>query len=199
MGMSLFEFLSVMVSIVLGFSLASMLTGVSRLVRYPDGVRFYLPFGIWLLNLLLHFLLWWSFWDIRDVEWNYARFLLTILQPLSIFLVTTILIPVETGSGKACLRDRFQQGRRWFFAVFLFAEMLFIIDGPLVFNSEPAWMIYRLPQLMIIVAFVVGLVVRHDWAQHVAAWTVLAIMLWSSIRSSSQRRYSATNTSRRNC
>lgn len=179
--MSLFEFISVMVSIVLGLSLATMLTGVSRLVRCPGGVRFYLPFGVWLLNLLLlHFLLWWSFWDIRNVDWNYAKFLLAILQPLAVFLITTILIPVETGSGSVCLRDRFQEGRRWFFAVFLVAETLFILDGPLVFGTEPIWIVYRIPQLLIIIAFVAGLLVQRDWVQHGSAWTVFVIMLWSS-------------------
>ena len=158
-----------------------MLTGVSRLIRNPDGVRFYLPFGIWLINLLLlHFLLWWSFWDIRDIEWNYAKFLLTILQPLAIFLITTILIPTEAGGGTTCLRDRFFEGRRWFFSVFLVAETLFIVDGPFLFGSEPIWIVYRIPQLLIIVSFMFGLLVRRDWAQHLSAWTVLAIMLWSS-------------------
>ena len=179
--MSLFEFIMVMVSIVLGFSLASMLTGLARLVRYPAGLRFYLPFGIWLVNLLLlHFLLWWSFWDIRSVDWNYARFLVAILQPLSIFLITTILIPLQGGTEPVSLRDRFHEGRRWFFAVFLFAEMLFILDGPLAFGNERLWMIYRVPQLIIVAVFAIGLLVRRDWVQHGAAWIVFAIMLWSS-------------------
>ena len=106
--MSLFEFIMVMVSIVLGFSLASMLTGLARLVRHPGGVKLYLPFCIWLVNLLLlHFLLWWSFWDVRGVDWNYARFLMAILQPLAIFLITTILIPADNGSGLLSLHNRF--------------------------------------------------------------------------------------------
>ena len=179
--MSLFEFIMVMVSIVLGFSLASMLTGLARLVRHPGGVKLYLPFCIWLVNLLLlHFLLWWSFWDVRGVDWNYARFLMAILQPLAIFLITTILIPADNGSGLLSLRNRFYEGRRWFFAVFLFAEALFILDGPLAFGSEPLWIVYRIPQLIIIAIFAMAFLVRRDWAQQAAAWVVFAIMLWSS-------------------
>ena len=59
-------------------------------------------------------------------------------------------------------------------------EVLFIIDGPLVFQSEPIWFVYRIPQLVVIGAFVLGMLGRHDWAQYISAWTVNLLMLWSS-------------------
>ena len=179
--MTIFEFISVMVSIVLGLSLAHMLAGVSQFARNSKRIDAYLPHSLWLVNLLLlHFLTWWSFWDYRETEWNYARFLIIMLEPLLLFLTTSIAIPRKYDADRIDLRDYFHDVRKWFFISFLVLEAMYILDGPLVFNSEPVWFVYRIPQLIVVAAFVLGLVSRHDRAQLVSALMLNALMLWSS-------------------
>lgn len=179
--MSIFEFISVMVSIVLGLSLAQMLAGVSQFARNSRRIDAYLPHTLWLLNLLLlHFLTWWSFWDYREVEWNYARFLVIMLEPLTIFLTTSIAIPRRFDADVIDLQDYFHVVRKWFFTSFLVMEFLFILDGPLVFGNEPIWFVYRIPQLVVVAAFALGLTNRRNWAQYASVLTVNALMLWSS-------------------
>ena len=179
--MSIFEFISVAVSIVLGLSLAQMLVRVSQFAGNPTGIRFYLPHTFWMINLtLLHFLMWWSFWDYRNVEWNYGRFITIALEPLVLFLVTSIVVPSLSASESVDLREHFHRVRHWFFGSFLILEGLFMLDGPLVFFSEPLWTDYRLAQLTVIAAFALGIAVRRDWAQHLSVWIVMANMLWAS-------------------
>ena len=179
--MTLFEYISVMVSIVLGLSLAQLLNGVSQVARNSGRISAYLPHTLWLINLtLLHFLMWWSFWDFRSVEWNYARFIVIVTEPLLIFLTTAILMPRNFAGKNVDLREYFLSIRHWFFLTFLLLLCLFILDGPVVFHSEPVWMTYRLSQMMVAASIVLSLFVQRHWAQLLCASIVLANLIWSS-------------------
>ena len=180
--MTIFEFVTVAVSIVLGVSLAQMLTGIAEFAHKSKRVRFYGPHTVWLINLvLLHFLMWWSFWGYRDADWNYARFLTLATEPLLILLVSSLLVMADKDQDVIDLKRHFGEIRIWFFSSFLVLEAMFILDGPAVFLNEPLWVGYRVPQLLTLAAFLVGLLSRRDAWQLVAAWSVLGIMLWSSV------------------
>ena len=156
--------------------------GITPLARKSTQVRFYLPHTIWLVNLvLLHFLVWWSFWGYRDIDWNYARFLALAMEPLLILVISSMLVMADKDQDVIDLKEHFGEIRVWFFSLFVVLELLFILDGPLAFWNEPLWMTYRVPQLCAVAAMFIGLFGRRDWMQLTAALGVLAIMLWSSI------------------
>jgi hypothetical protein len=179
--MTIFEFISVMVSIVLGLSFAQLLLTTSQFARNSTRVKFYLPHTMWLVNLVLwHFLLWWSFWDYRNVDWNYARFLVITLEPLVLFLTTSIATPRRFEAAIVDNKEYFFEIRKWFFLSFLVLQTLSIVDGPLVFGSEPWWIAYRIPQVLVAAVFLLGLFVPKGWAQHVSAWIVFLILLSAS-------------------
>ena len=179
--MTMFEFISVMVSIILGLSITQLLTGVSRLARNSGQVDAYLPHTLWLVNFaLLHFLMWWSLWDFRDASWNYARFMVIVSEPLLMFLTTSFLIPGRFDNGKIHLREYFHGARKWFFLSFFLLQVCFILDGPVVFQSEPIWSTYRLSQLVVASVTVLGYFSRREWAQQLSAWTVFVLLIWSS-------------------
>ena len=89
-------------------------------------------------------------------------------------------MPRKYDADSIDLRDYFHEIRKWFFISFLVLEALFILDGPLVFHSEPIWFVYRIPQLIVVAAFILGLVSRHHRAQLASALMLNALMLWSS-------------------
>ena len=182
--MSIFEFISVMVSIVLGLSFAQLLLTVSRFARNSSRVKAYLPHTIWLANLVLwHFLMWWSFWDYRNVEWNYGRFLVITLEPLLLFLTTSIAAPKKFDTELIDNQENFFEVRHWFFLSFIALQVLSMVDGQLVFGSEPLWVVYRIPQLVVLTVMVLGFLMPRHWAQQLSAWTVfLALLLASYFR-----------------
>lgn len=124
--------------------------------------------------------MWWSFWDYRDVEWNYARFLVIVMEPLLIFLTTSISIPRDFDRDVIDLSDYFHEIRRWFFLSLIILNCFLVLDGPIVFHSESMWISYRLMQTFVMAALLLGLLDRRSWAQYLSSWAVLSMLIWSS-------------------
>ena len=74
--MSEFEYLSVLISIVVGLGISHLLAGVARLIRRRDEVRFYLPSLLWMGALFLAFIqIWWAIFGSRAMEsWTFVGF-----------------------------------------------------------------------------------------------------------------------------
>jgi hypothetical protein len=67
--MGLFEFLMILLSVIIGLALTELLTGVASLLRVRETVRFYwvhvvLQFGIFFALLQQ----WWESWDLAEIE-----------------------------------------------------------------------------------------------------------------------------------
>jgi hypothetical protein len=179
--MTLFEFVSVMFSIILGLSLSQMLLGVARLVRDPNEVKTFGPQAIWTATLvLMHFLLWWSIWDFRDVEWNYARFVVASVEPLLLFFMGALLLPSPAGSGSIDLRSHFLRVRPWLMGLYAALMIVFLLDGPLVFQSEGLWSGYRIPQVIALLAVLLGLKTQDARHHHIISLVVLGVILSGS-------------------
>jgi len=180
--MTLFEFVSVMFSIILGLSLSQMLAGLARLVRDPNEVHSFGPQTIWTGTLvLMHFLLWWSIWDFRDVAWNYPRFVVASVEPLLLFFMGGLLLPSAAGSGMIDLRSHFLRVRPWLMGLYAVLMVLFLLDGPLIFHSESLWSGYRIPQLMGLLAVLLGMKTRDPRRHLLISLVVLGVILSGSV------------------
>ena len=92
--MGLFDYLMVMVSVILAISLAQVLRVAGAILR---GEADYPPVSLWALILLLvHLQIWWVFWDLRSFsDWNQFSFVFVALIPCALFAATEILFPID--------------------------------------------------------------------------------------------------------
>ncbi len=111
--MTLFEFVTVAVSIVLSFGIVRLLDGLRPAF---DAGRRYWAHAIWLvITLNGHVMTWWTLWSLaRDVEWNYGRFLWLLVGPGILYLMSTALVTDEPRAVPSW-RDHYFEIRRWFF------------------------------------------------------------------------------------
>ena len=116
--MTLFEYLSVAISIVLSLSAAQILVNLRAVL---DPARRYWVQILWVVILLyVHLLLWWGFWAYRDVEsWNLAMFSLVLLNPGLLFVSSTTLV-VDASKSDRNWEQHFFDVRRSFFVTFGF-------------------------------------------------------------------------------
>ena len=93
--MDAFNYLSVMVSIILGLGLTQLFAGIGNLVQIRRRVKLYWLHTLWVwLLIILHLHMWWSFWALRGVErWNYATFVYVIIGPATLVIASHIIIP----------------------------------------------------------------------------------------------------------
>ncbi len=93
--MSLFEFLMVLVSIIIGLGIAEVLTGVARTIRARSSVRYYTLHGVAVATVFVALVQqWWESWGLRDVpSWSFPALGVLLLGPISLFLMGHLLFP----------------------------------------------------------------------------------------------------------
>jgi hypothetical protein len=163
-----------MVSIILGLSLARLLGGTAIVVREFNRTRLFLPHSLWIVYLLLlHSLQWWSIWDYHEIEWNYCRFFFVNTAPLALFFISSLIFPSFGQTGTINLREHFFRIRIGLFGAALFATIIWILDGPLIFQSEPLWNVQRLVQVPGLLLLLWGLGSKSVKVHSVVAWVAL--------------------------
>ena len=179
--MNFFEFISVMVSIVLGVSLAQLLGGIAQLIREKTSIRTYLPHTLWTLALILvHPLIWWSTWDYHEVRWNYLSFCAVLSVPLMLFFLSTLIMPKARGEAVVSLEDHYFENRRWFLGIWVAFMVVVTIDGPLIFGYEEPFTLYRALQVGCITSILVAIVTPNKAVQTVSAMILLVFILLTS-------------------
>lgn len=135
--MSLFEFVTVMVSMILALSLGQLLSNLSYLAKTHREIVRYLPYSLWLfamgLVLVNH---WWSIWDLRDINWNYASFLYVLIAPVLITFAAGLLAPDRAESGPIDLSAQFLRIRPIFTKAILAYVLVMWFDGPLLSGQD---------------------------------------------------------------
>ena len=171
--MSLFEFIVGMISVILALAVAQLFVGVAELMQNRTRVRFFLPQGIWILNLfLITFVHWWSLWTFRDLSWNFAMFFFSLLGPSMMFFAATIISPRNRTSETVDLEQHFLNIRQLFLSVFIAMLVFFTLDGPL-FGTEPPFNGLRMTQVFLAGMAVWGLLTENRRVHTAIASAVL--------------------------
>ncbi len=150
--MSIFEFIMVMVSLILALALAQALRGATEFVTSP---KRYLPHGSWLLLIILTILqTWWAYWDWNVIsDWRFTTYLAALVFPMVLFIAVYLLTPA-TRARDIDWRSHFYAVRTWFFLTLMF---LWVFG---VFINVYVWDNSFLPILTIIILLASQLVVR---------------------------------------
>lgn len=93
--MSPFEYVIVLISIILGLGITTILTGVAELIKHTRPVTLYAPYIIWILLIfVLHIQDWWvSYRLMEEKVWTLPLFLLIILYPINLYILAHLLFP----------------------------------------------------------------------------------------------------------
>jgi hypothetical protein len=153
--MSLFEYLMVLVSIVMGLGITQVLRGLSKIARSRSA---YSVLTLWALLLFYqHVQSWWARWDLNEVATRNQRyFTLTVLIPCSLFGATELLLPMGA-TPETDWRTHFFSVRRWFFVLMIAFSVIATLETRILLGvpmSHP----YRLTQLAILTLLAIGLV-----------------------------------------
>jgi hypothetical protein len=114
-----FNYLSVLVSIVLGLGIAQLMTGVGRLLQNRARVRVYWPVIACVATMLLvHVQVWWSMFELREhTGWTFVDFLAVLSLPIALYLMSALVLP-DFGDGVPDdLRAHYYDNCRWFYGL----------------------------------------------------------------------------------
>jgi hypothetical protein len=124
----MFEYLGVLISVILGLALTHLLRGLAKLIHMRRTVRPYWVHIVWTINILIYVLaIWWGmFWWNNLEEWTIERFFFIAAYASVLFMLASMLYPPDL-SGELDCEQYFYENKSWFFGIQLLA---FLIDIP---------------------------------------------------------------------
>jgi len=123
--MGIFEYLGVLISVILGLGITHLAVGASKLVQYRDQCKPYVPHSLWAIAILVYILIiWWGmYWWSNHTNWSAFEFLFITLYALTLFFLSALLFPHDMDRD-IDLEVYFFKQRRWFFSAMIVAWLL---------------------------------------------------------------------------
>lgn len=133
--MDQFEYVMVLVSIIVGLGIAHILLGIGgiidRLSRKDDRLELSLAHAAWLGFCFAWLVMfwWWEYrFSTRVTDWTMGLYLFLVCYAVTLFLLQVVLVP-RTWDGVTSLKDYFLQRRVWFYSLLAFVTVLDLYDS----------------------------------------------------------------------
>jgi hypothetical protein len=132
--MSEFEYVMVLVSIVIALAIAHLLTavaeGIHRFRGHGEPIKLDAVLLLWIGFVLIWLVSFW-WWEFKfqevAVEWSYGLYLFVISYAIVLFMLAEILVPHRM-RGLSDGYAHFMKGRKWFFGTLLLMQAMDVVD-----------------------------------------------------------------------
>ena len=128
--MNPFDYLTILISIVLGLAMTNVLTRLATVITARHRVDFYWPpiaWSVWIFFICVQH--WWAQWSVRHAsDYNLGNFWLQILVPVVLFLLSSLVLPEREENGRLDLGQWYFHNRSWFFALLCALPLLSIAE-----------------------------------------------------------------------
>ncbi len=144
--MPAFEYLTVLVSIIVGLGLSHLLAVTARLIQERDRVEFYAPLLVWMgLLFVLQIQIWWAAFEWQSAHpWSFLPFLLFLMLPIGAYLLSVLLVPDLDRPGDLDLKTSYFRNRRWFFGILALLPLISLLHeavhaGGIQWDADPVF------------------------------------------------------------
>ena len=112
--MSLFEYIMVLTSILIGLGIAELMQGIVRMLRSDFREGFYLPQVLWAIYLFFYLIIvWWSRWDLREnFHWTFFQLIMSLAGPILTFILSGLVF-----ARKSKAKDYYFRQQKVFFSL----------------------------------------------------------------------------------
>jgi hypothetical protein len=189
--MSSFEFISILMSIIIGLGVTNLLAGTGRaFYRRRQNPMDEVHVVFTAATLLVLVLNWWvAFKWNSEVVWSFDKFLALIVWTIALYMLTIFLYPPDLSQEEEH-RGRFQRNRAGYYSTFITFCLLDIaqtaIRGDLF---HPIWYVPFVGQYAVLAGG--GLAAgRRGYDRFFAWYLLITLLIWSLV----VRRYLVGNT-----
>jgi hypothetical protein len=179
-----FEYLTVLVSVVVGLSVTSFLTNVARIIHVRGDVTISWVQLMWSATILVWTVAFWWFTFVlaEQRQWTFPLFVFLLAYATLLFLLMALLFP-EGVPKDHNYRTQFMRNRVWYFGVFLLFLCVDVIDYFIKLDKEVS-IVGHLPYAAFIGSFfvlsLIALTTRNLLFHRVfAAYSILVTLAMS--------------------
>lgn len=180
--MSPFEYVIVLISIIIGMGITQILSGISAIILRWEKIRIYWPHLVFiLLVFILHVQEWWVTYDLRSFNyWRLPTFLFVILYPVNLYLLARLLFPIKWMGRDLDLKFFFYEHYRRIYLLICSLAILAIVDNVVMLNYGLETQFIQII-LVSILATIIVLKIEKDWLHQLVALIMLLITIGSFI------------------
>ncbi|MBV9345910.1 MAG: hypothetical protein JOZ03_13085 [Gammaproteobacteria bacterium] len=175
----MFDYFSILVSIILGLALTHLLRGLGKQIQMSRQIRVYWVHILWTINVVFQVLvLWWGmFWWKYLSTWPISWFVFLSTYAVVLFLWSYMLYPAEVPEG-IDFEVFFYRNRRWFFGLLIASFLMDIPEtmGKQLYHLRPMPAFYPYLVAVLLLIGVVGMVSSNRRLHAVMATLWFAIL-----------------------
>jgi hypothetical protein len=172
-----FEYVSILISIILGLGITQILSSFSDLLYHYKKVKFYWPHTVWILFVLfLHIQDWFITYQLKSkMIWNLPELLFILLYPIILYIAAKMLIPANDDQEKFDMKAYYLSHFQIIFSLIGFTILLSILFN-MIFLSM---VIFQ--QIPLIIFFVVTIFLSLKRIENELIHKILSIILLASV------------------
>ncbi|MFT5676944.1 MAG: hypothetical protein ACI808_002895 [Paraglaciecola sp.] len=180
--MTLFEFLMIMQSIIIGLGISELLTGLAKLLRTYRLKELGIILPALILTIFLALLqMFWETWGLRsETEWTFPAMMLMLGGPVILHLIAHIMFPLA--SEKVNITKYYLSKSNLIWSLAIITVFISTLFKPLAFG-EPIFIVDNLSSLLTLLFCLLLIMSKNIWLHRslvplgvvVVAWDVLAI------------------------
>jgi hypothetical protein len=172
--MTPFEYVIVLISIILGLGITTILTGIAELMKHTRPVTLFTPYIIWILLIfVLHVQEWWLSYQLISVKvWSLQFFLMIVLYPINLYILAHLLFPAglsQEFSSRAFFLEHFPR-------LFIGSITLVILSVIQNLTLHDELLLTQIPHLIILVVLSI-LVIQKNRSAIVHTAVAVALLL----------------------
>jgi hypothetical protein len=179
--MTPFEFVTVLISIILGLGITQIVSGVADLIHHHNQVKLYWPHLLWLvLVFFLHVQEWWQIYQLKTFEaWHLPVFLFIILYPIVLFILARILFPTFN-NGFVNLKEFYFSNFRNFFTFLMILAVLAGLENVFIHQRQIQEQLFPFA-LFLSSAIIVIQNLKQEWIHEAFVILLITVMLISFV------------------
>jgi hypothetical protein len=157
--MNAFEYLCVLISIILALGMTRVLAGVGEMLQARKQRRIYWVHVVWIVNLFVYLVVaWWIFYRWRNQQkWTFLLFVFVLISPTILYLASMLLFPREGSLDESVdYKAHYYANHRAFFAIFSMFTVVDIADTLL--KGIPHFLELGAPYIISSVLYFAGMV-----------------------------------------
>jgi len=183
--MHMFEYVIVLISIVIGLAVTHLMQGIASLIQNPSRARIWWVHLVWAVYMIVSIVFWW-WWEfnLQNIRtWTFPIYLFVIFYAFYLYLVCAVLFPLRL-EGFDGYKAYFLARRRWFFGLLIGWSVIDVIDtwikGPDYFAV--AGLDAIIFNTVLALTAIIGMTVRRPAVQAILAVGQLAYVLTGLLR-----------------
>jgi hypothetical protein len=168
--MTHFEYIAVMVSIIMGLGIVRLLGSLEKVFSEHR----YWPHAVWVFSLFwVHISNWWAFWDMRTVSFNMGLYSVWVGYASLLYLTTVAL--TNRSNSDTPWKEYFFSQRKWFFGVLILTLIAAILITR-IFIGASLLHPYRIIQFSLLALAILGVASDRERLQQIVSVAFFVLM-----------------------